>query len=106
MTLAPAGFNATLTGQSLPSTNARAARLLKEWEKFYPVITDERSNGFIPCLVQITLGEKKLLYPSSLVGVPVSRQGKALEELDSFMVFMSSCQKFRFYLSYVQVQTV
>ena len=86
VTLAPAGLNAALTGQSLPSTDARAARILKEWEKFYPVVTDERSNSFIPCLVEIILGESKMLYPSCLVGVPVPRQGKFLYELDSLMV--------------------
>ena len=84
MILAPAGLNAALTGQGVPSTDARAARILKEWEKFYPVIKDERSNGFIPCLVEITLGDNKMLYPSSLVGVSVPRQGNFLYELPRF----------------------
>ena len=81
MVLAPAGLKAVLTGQSLPSTDARAARILKEWERFYPVIKDERSNGFIPCLVEIVHSESKMLYPSCLVGVPVQRQGNYCEHI-------------------------
>ena len=75
MVLAPAGLNAALTGHSLMSTDARAARILQEWSKFYPVLKDERSNGSIPCLVEIIHSDNKMLYPSSLVGVPVARTG-------------------------------
>ena len=75
MILAPAGSNAVLTGQSLQCTDARAGRPMKEWEKFFPIVKDERSNGFVPCLVEVAIDEKKMLYPSSLVGVRVERQG-------------------------------
>ena len=73
--LAPAGLNAALTGHGLMSTDSRAARILQEWSKFYPVLKDERSNGSIPCLVEIIHSDNKMLYPSSLVGVPVARTG-------------------------------
>ena len=76
MILAPAGLKAVLTGQSLQSTDARAGRPMKEWERFFPIVKDERSNGFVPCLVEVAIGERKMLYPSSLVGVRVERQGK------------------------------
>lgn len=79
MVLAPAGLSAALTGQSLTSSDARASRILKEWDKFYPIVKDERTNGFIPCLVEVTHCDIKMLYPSCLVGVPVHRQGMVIE---------------------------
>ena len=75
MVLAPGGLNAVLTGCSLPSTDGRAARILTEWDKYYPIVKDEKSNGFIPCLVEIVHCDNKMLYPSCLVGLPVSRSG-------------------------------
>jgi len=78
--LAPAGLKAVLTGQSLQSTDARAGRPMKEWERFFPIVKDERSNGLVPCLVEVAIGERKMLYPSSLVGVRVERQVKKLND--------------------------
>eukprot|EP00795_Rhopilema_esculentum_P015506 gene15506-6767_t len=79
--LAPGGLNAVLTGCSLPSTDGRAARILTEWDKYYPIVKDEKSNGFIPCLVEIVHCDNKMLYPSCLVGLPVSRSGTKFPEI-------------------------
>lgn len=91
MVLAPAGLNAVLTGQSLSSSDARAARILTEWEKFYPVMKDERSNGFIPCLVEVIHCDNKMLHPSCLVGVPVQRQGRCIRPFSCvvYVIFFS-----------------
>eukprot|EP00794_Sanderia_malayensis_P013792 gene13792-15235_t len=74
--LAPAGLNATVTGSCLASTNAKGARILHEWNRFYPVVSDEKTNDSMPCLVEILHNDTKMLYPSCLVGVPLAKPGK------------------------------
>ena len=78
--LAPFGLNAHLTGHSIPDSDARSTKILNEWKRFFPVEgkqarekiskLNDQSNSkgdALPMIVEVTLGEVKMLYPSSLV---------------------------------------
>ena len=79
--LAPYGLNAHLTGHSIPDTDARSSKILQEWGKFFPVddisaklnkdATSKSAADALPMVVEVTLGEVKMLYPSRLVLIPV-----------------------------------
>ena len=66
--MAPYGLNAQLTGQHLPDTDTQSIKLLDEWKKFFSLGTMRQEK--CPAVVEVTLGEVKMLYPSSLVLVP------------------------------------
>ena len=73
-------MNAHLTGHSIPDTDSRSTKILNEWKRFFPVEgnqagektskCNDHSNSkgdTLPMIVEVTLGEVKMLYPSSLV---------------------------------------
>lgn len=73
--LAPYGLDAHLTGNSLPNTDARAVKIIEEWKKFFPISKkdyDSSLKSHTCCgVVEVSLGEVKMLYPAHLVLVPL-----------------------------------
>lgn len=77
--LAPYGLNAQLTGYSLSEGDVRAVKILEEWKKFFPINGGcnkfqygQSKTDCCSSVVEVTLGEVKMLYPSSLVMIPVT----------------------------------
>lgn len=83
--LAPFGLNAHLTGHSIPDTDSRSTKIMNEWKRFFPVEGKQDENkstkmndhsnfkgDTLPMIVEVTLGEVKMLYPSSLILVSCS----------------------------------
>ena len=75
--LAPYGLNAHLTSNSLADTDARSIKILEEWKKFFPVVKSNEVSSFgkedkCPGVIEVLLGDVKMLYPSCLVMVPIS----------------------------------
>ena len=77
--LAPYGLNAHLTGHSLADTDTRSIKILEEWKKFFPVSAMNAKVGSkVECcasVVEVLFGEVKMLYPASLVLVPIMSKG-------------------------------
>ena len=99
--LAPYGLNAQLTGYSISDGDLRTTKILEEWKKFFPV--NRSSVGRVKSdvcssVVEVVLGEVKMLYPASLVLVPLKPTTK--DQYTSNTTFNSTqAQKMvRFYL--------
>lgn len=90
--LAPFGLNAQLTGHSIPDADSRTIKIMNEWRRFFPVesikteIAENRQMPSsqtskvdnLPMMVEVMLGDTKMLYPSALVLVSQSQMGKLI----------------------------
>ena len=90
--LAPFGLNAQLTGHSIPDADSRTIKIMNEWKRFFPVESIKTENAenkqtpssqtskidHLPMMVEVILGDTKMLYPSALVLVSQSQMGKYL----------------------------
>jgi len=74
--LAPFGLNAQLTGHSIPDSDAKATKIMNEWKRFFPVEGQAKetikADDTLPKMVEIMLGDVKMLYPSALILVACS----------------------------------
>lgn len=92
--LAPYGLNAHLTGYSIPDNDTRSSKIFEEWKKFFQIndFPSKTGNGELntkndglPRFVEVTLGEVKMLYPSSLVLIPITTT-KSKEKLQKNII--------------------
>ena len=79
--LAPYGLNAHLTGYSLSDGDVRAVKILEEWKKFFPINGGSTKFQFgqsksdcCSSVVEVMLGEVKMMYPACLVLLPVTHK--------------------------------
>ena len=74
--LSPYAVDAALTGQAYHSDDANVAKLIGEWEKFYPLDTtsDWCSVGGpdqeLPAVVVVVVGDVRMCFPAAYVLVP------------------------------------
>ena len=87
--LAPFGLNAQLTGHSIPDSDSRTIKIMNEWRRFFPVESIKKENkensqlpsshsaktDYLPMMVEVMLGDTKMLYPSALVLVSQPQTG-------------------------------
>lgn len=90
--LAPYGLNAQLTGHSITDSDTRSISIMNEWRKFFPVESikmehfeseqmhlsqQTAKNDNLPMMVEVMLGDTKMLYPSALVLISQPQNGKS-----------------------------
>ena len=75
--LAPFGLNAQLTGSYIPDSEQRSVKIIEEWRKFLPIGKQQIGHEIVhspnscPAVVEVTLGDVKMHYPSNLVLQPI-----------------------------------
>uniref|UniRef100_T2MAZ0 Mediator of RNA polymerase II transcription subunit 13 n=1 Tax=Hydra vulgaris TaxID=6087 RepID=T2MAZ0_HYDVU len=69
--LAPYGLNAQLTGHNLGESDTSSLKILEEWQRFFPSVPALSTFGQ-PNVVEVVLGDIKMLYPAKLVLIPSS----------------------------------
>lgn len=69
--LAPYGLNAQLTGHNLGESDTGSLKILEEWQRFFPSVPALSTFGQ-PNVVEVVLGDIKMLYPAKLVLIPSS----------------------------------